>query len=114
MNLFNRYIDSYPIPDSTINSVISKAAEKNGVKVIFNSYDAGSGIFSITTEASEVEKINRFIADLMEMENFERVDYTGYSAFEDKEGNSGWQIKVVCTLAARNAETTDDNSGEEG
>lgn len=114
LNLFNRYIDSYPIPDSTVNSVISKAAEKNGVKVIFNSYDAGSGIFSITTEASDVEKINRFIADLMEMENFERVDYTGYSAFEDKDGNSGWQIKVVCTLAARNVEKTDDNSGEEG
>lgn len=114
LNLFNRYIDSYPIPDSKVNTIISNTAQKYGVKVIFNSYDAGSGIFSITTEASEVEKINKFIADLMDMENFERVDYTGYSAFEDKDGNSGWQIKVVCTLAARNAEKTEDKSGEEG
>ena len=114
VNLFHKYIDSYPIPDSTINKVISEAAQKYSVKVIFNSYDAGSGIFSITAESSEVEQINKFIADLMSMDNFERIDYTGYTSITDKSGNSGWQINVVCTLAARTSETDASKSGEEG
>ena len=58
------------------------------------------------------EQINKFIAELSEMDKFERVDYTGYTAISDKNGNSGWRINVVCTLAARATETT--KSGEEG
>ena len=112
LNLFHDYIDSYPIPDSEINKIITSAATKRSVKVIVNSYDASSGVFSITAQSSEVEKINQFIADLMGMENFERIDYTGYTAINDKNGNSGWQINVVCTLAARTAETTAES--EEG
>ena len=112
LNLFHDYIDSYPIPDSEINKIITNAATKRSVKVIVNSYNASSGVFSITAQSSEVEKINQFIADLMSMENFERIDYTGYTAINDKNGNSGWQINVVCTLAARTAETTAES--EEG
>jgi hypothetical protein len=112
LNLFHEYIDSYPIPDSEINKIISSAATKRSVKVIVNSYDASSGVFNITAQSTEVEKINQFIADLMGMENFERIDYTGYTAISDKKGNSGWQINVVCTLAARTSETTAES--EEG
>ena len=112
LNLFREYIDSYPIPDSEINKVISAAASKYSVNVLFNSYDASSGVFSITAQSSEVEQINQFIADLMNMENFERIDYTGYTSTSDKNGNSVWQINVVCSLAARSAETTAES--EEG
>ena len=104
LNLLHRYIDSYPIPDSEVNKVILSAANKQNVKIIFNSYDAASGIFSITAQSTEVEKINMFIADLMTMEIFERIDYTGYTYVSDEKGNNKWQINVVCTLAAR-AET---------
>lgn len=105
LNIFHKYIDSYPIPDSSVNKVMKEAAKKYGVKVIFNSYDADSGVFSITAQSTEVEKINQFIADLMKMDTFEKVDYTGYNAIDDIDGQKGWQINVVCTLAARNAET---------
>ena len=112
LNILHKYLDSYPIPDSSINKIILLAAEKHGVTVIVNSYDASSGVFSITAQSQEVEQINQFIADLMKMKEFEKVDYTGYSAIEEnKEGNSGWQINVVCTLAARN---TESENAEEG
>ena len=48
----------------------------------------------------------------MSMDDFERIDYTGYTAISQKNGTTGWQINVVCTLAARTAETTAES--EEG
>ena len=112
LNILHKYLDSYPIPDSEINNIILKAAEKYGVTVIVNSYDANTGIFSITAQSSEVEQINQFIAELMKMKDFEKIDYTGYSAIEEtKERSGGWQINVVCTLAARN---TGSENAEEG
>jgi len=105
LNMLHKYLDSYPIPDSEVNKVISEAASKHEVTVIFNSYSASSGVFSITAQSSEVELINQFIADLMKMDTFEKIDYTGYTAIMDKNGNSGWQINVVCSLAARKTET---------
>jgi hypothetical protein len=111
LNILHGYLDSYPIPDSEVNKLIIAAAEKHGVTVIVNSYSADSGIFSITAQSAEVEKINQFIADLMKMDTFEKIDYTGYNAMKDKDGNSGWQINVVCTLAARKSDTK--NSGED-
>ena len=105
LNILHRYLDSYPIPDSEVNRIIGIAADKYSVKVIVNSYDASTGIFSITAQSSEVEQINQFIADLMKKQDFEKIDYTGYSAIKTKEGSSGWQINVVCTLAPRNTET---------
>ena len=112
LNLLHEYLDSYPIPDSEINKVISEAASNRKVKVILNSYDASSGVFSITAEATNVEQINKFIADLMVMDIFEKVDYTGYNAIATTSGEAGYQINVVCTLAPRTAET--EMTEEEG
>ena len=113
LNMFHKYIDSYPIPDSEINKIIKNAADKYGVTVIVNSYNAETGVFRITAQSSEVEKINQFIADLMKMDNFQKIDYTGYSSIDEKkkENNGGWQINVVCTLAPSNTNNT--NAKEE-
>ena len=108
LNLLHKYLDSYPIPDSEVNKVITQAATARNVKITFNSYDADSGVFNITTESTEVEKINKFIADLMQMDIFETVDYTGYNAIVTTSGESGWQINVVCTLAARTTEIIEE------
>lgn len=91
-------LDSYPVPDSSINKSILEAAKKHDVNVDFNSYSASTGVFSITASSPEVEDINQFIADLMAMDIFENVDYTGYSLSSD---GKSWQINVVCTLAGR-------------
>ena len=97
VDLLNKYIDSYPIPDSSINEKIQSAAKKHDVDVEFNSYNASSGIFQITAASPDVEDINLFIADLLGMDIFENVDYTGYSISKD---GTHWTINVVCTLAA--------------
>lgn len=91
-------LDSYPVPDSSINKSILEAAKKHDVNVDFNSYSASTGVFSITASSPEVEDINQFIADLMAMDIFENVNYTGYSLSSD---GKSWQINVVCTLAGR-------------
>ena len=104
LNILHRYLDSYPIPDSSVNKIIVSAADKYSVKVIVNSYDASTGVFNITAQSTEVEQINQFSADLMKMDNFEKIDYTGYTAIKAKDGTSGWQINVVCTLAPRTTE----------
>ena len=109
VDLLQEYIDSYPVPDSTVNKQILEAASKHSVDVKFNSYSSTSGIFSITAYSPEVDDINLFIADLMAMDVFENVDYTGYSISSD---NTRWQINVVCILAARepaeNAESSEE------
>ena len=91
-------LDAYPVPDSSINKSILEAAKKHDVNVDFNSYSASTGVFSITASSPEVEDINQFIADLMAMDIFENVNYTGYSLSSD---GKSWQINVVCTLAGR-------------
>ena len=98
VDLLNQYIDSYPIPDSSINEKIQTAAKKYDVTVKVNSYTAASGKFEITASSPEVDDIHLFIADLLSMDIFENVDYTGYAI--DRSGTT-WQINVVCTLAAR-------------
>lgn len=111
LDKLHQYLDSYPIPDYEVNKIISSAASKYGVEIIFNSYNAGSGVFSITAQSEEVEKINQFIADLMTMDTFEKVDYTGYNAIKRKNGESGWQINVVCSLSARKTESDKAEAG---
>ena len=98
VDLLKADLDSYPIPDSSINKKILEAAYKHDVAVEFNSYSASSGIFSITAYSPEVNDINLFIADLMAMDIFENVNYTGYEISAD---GTNWQINVVCSLAAR-------------
>ena len=98
VDILKRNLDSYPIPDSSINNLILEASKKHDVTIEFNSYHSDSGIFSITASSPEVEDINLFIADLMAMDIFQNVDYTGYEITSD---GTRWQINVVCTLAAR-------------
>ena len=107
VDLLNQYIDSYPIPDSSINEKIQTAAKKYDVDVEFNSYNAATGIFKITASSPEVEDINRFIAELLSMDIFENVDYTGYAI--DSTGEY-WQINVVCTLAANEPVQAESNT----
>ena len=92
------YLDSYPIPDSSINNAISTVADKYNVNIEFGSYSASSGIFSTTASSPFVENINKFIADLLYMDIFENVDYTGYSW---NESDGTWSIKVICTLSGQ-------------
>ena len=101
VDIFEETLSTYPSPDSTVNTRILDAAKGEGVDIAFNSYDAASGIFSVTASAVEVEKINKFIAKLLSMDVFENVDYTGY---EWNEENGKWSIKVICSLAAGNKE----------
>ena len=97
-DILREYLDSYPIPDSSINDKLIAAAGQYNVSIEFNSYDAGSGIFSTTASSPVVENINMFIADLLDMDIFEDVDYTGYSWNDSDET---WSIKVICTLSGQ-------------
>ena len=99
-DLLRTYIDTYPIPDSSVNEQIINAASKHNVSVEFSSYNSGDGVFSTTASSPTVENINRFIADLLNMDIFENVDYTGYSW---NESDGAWSIKVICTLSGQSA-----------
>ena len=92
------YLDTYPVPDSTVNNSILSAAKSHNVAITINSYNAATGVFNITATSPDVDDINLFIADLMSMDIFEKVDYKGYELTSD---GSNWQINVVCALAAR-------------
>ena len=96
VDILKNDLDSYPAPNSSINNAILEAAKKHDVSVEFNSYSASTGVFSITASSPEVEDINQFIAELLSMDIFENVDYTGYSLSSD---GTSWQINVVCSLA---------------
>ena len=100
MDLLREYIDTYPIPDSSVNEQIIKAAAKHNVTVEFSSYNSGDGVFATTASSPTVENINMFIADLLDMDIFENVDYTGYSW---NESDGAWSIKVICTLSGDSA-----------
>ncbi len=96
VDILKNDLASYPAPDSSVNKLIKDSAKKYDVSVEFNSYSASTGVFSITASSPEVEDINQFIAELMSMDIFENVNYTGYSLSSD---GASWQINVVCTLA---------------
>ena len=91
-------INTYPLPDSSVNNKILIAAAAHDVQIDFNSYSASTGVFSITASSPIVDDINMFIADLMSLDVFYSVDYTGYAISDD---GTYWQIHVVCTLAER-------------
>ena len=97
-DLLHDYIATYPMPDSSINRRILDAAAVHDVDVEFNTYSAATGVFRITASSAIVDDINMFIADLMSMDVFYNVDYTGYTLSQDGEF---WQINVVCTLSER-------------
>ena len=95
-DLLEEYIDSYPKPDSDVNEAISRAARDENVQVSYDSYSAATGVLNLMATGRTVERINKFIANLMALDIFENVDYTGY-AFN--EGDNTWSINVTCTLA---------------
>ena len=95
-DLLKEYIDSYPKPDSSVNEAISLAARGENVQVSYDSYNASTGLLNLMATGKTVEKINKFIANLMALDIFEHVDYTGYSF---NEGDNTWSINVTCTLA---------------
>ena len=115
-DLLREDIASYPIPDSSINAKILAAASAHDVEVRFNTYDAMSGVFSITASSPIVDDINMFIADLMSLDVFYNVDYTGYNLVQDyfnQEEVDTWQINVVCTLAGNEpAPEASEDAGE--
>ena len=98
-DLLNEDITSYPLPDSSVNAKILAAAAAHDVQIKFNTYSATSGVFSITASSPIVDDINMFIADLMSLDIFYSVNYTGYNLVTTEEEESIWQINVVCTLA---------------
>ena len=95
-DLLKEYIDSYPKPDSNVNKTISLAARGENVEVSYDSYNASTGLLNLVATAGTVEKINKFIANLMAQDIFEKVDYTGYTYNEE---DNTWSINVTCTLA---------------
>lgn len=108
-DLLHVYIDSYPFPNSSVNAKILEAAYPHGVTIEFKTYSASTGVFSILASSPDVDDINMFIADLMSMDIFENVNYTGYTLLGD---GRTWQINVVCTLAGRDISTIDTASSE--
>ena len=112
-DLLSEDIASYPIPDSSVNAKILAAAYAHDVQIRFNTYSATSGVFSITASSPIVDDINMFIADLMALDIFYNVDYTGYNLVTTSEDESIWQINVVCTLAGNEtAPEASDDAGE--
>lgn len=107
-------IQSYPSPDSSINDQIFQAAVAHDVDVEINSYSANTGIYSITASSPIVDDINMFIADLMSLDAFYNIDYTGYNLAETDEEGSTWKINVVCTLAGVEPGSGDTASEAEG
>ena len=103
-DLLNEDIASYPSPDSSVNAKILMAAAAHDVDVRFNTYSASTGVFSITASSPIVDDINMFISDLMSLDVFYSVDYTGYNLVTNDDDDSIWQINVVCTLAGSESE----------
>ena len=108
-DLLKEYIDSYPKPDSTVNEAISHAARDENVQVYYDSYNASTGVLYLMATGKTVEKINKFIANLMALDIFEAVDYTGYTF---NEGDNTWSINVTCTLAG-GKKSPDEQSDEQ-
>ena len=104
VDMLERDLDSYPIADSSINRMILTAAQRRNVTVYFQSYSSRTGVFSITASSTTVDDINQFIGDLLDMDIFESVDYTGYTLDSDGEN---WTINVVCSLASPDAAAED-------
>lgn len=102
-DLLNEDIESYPKPDSSVNAKILMAAAAHDVDIGFNTYSAMTGVFSITASSPVVDDINMFISDLMALDIFYTVDYTGYNYVITEEDEELWQINVVCTLADTDA-----------
>lgn len=101
MNQFNAIetIDenmyTYPVCNDNILKIFDQCAFSL-VALEFESYDTDTGMTTIKATSENVDDINKFIAKLLEKEEFYNVDYTGYT-FDDE--TQLWDIHVTCTLA---------------
>ncbi|MBR5420546.1 MAG: hypothetical protein IK115_05290 [Lachnospiraceae bacterium] len=87
--------DTYPVQTSPVIKELEDTA-KGYASIEVGSFDAASGTMSFTVSAEKVEDINRFIAELLKIDLFMSVDYTGYS-FD--EGSELWDVHVSCIMA---------------
>ncbi len=87
-------IDSYPRGSSALIQALEKYAD-GYAELTYTSFDAASGTLNITTTASDVEKINQYIAVLQQQDIFESVTYSGYSQNTD----DSWSVNVSLVLS---------------
>ena len=87
--------DTYPILTSPVIEKLEDTA-RGYANVEISSFDALNGTMSFTVSAEKVEDINRFIAELLKIDLFTNVDYTGYSFDEAKKL---WDVHVSCIMA---------------
>ena len=87
--------DTYPVLTSTVIEKLEDTV-RGYATVEISSFDATNGTMSFTVSAEKVEDINRFIAELLKIDLFTNVDYTGYS-FD--EAQKLWDVHVNCIMA---------------
>lgn len=88
-------ISTYPTGCDSVLAIFDKCSIGYAA-IEYQSFDAESGIITISAKASNVDDINKFIKKLTEQNVFSYVDYTGYHF----DVNSGlWDVNVICTLS---------------
>ena len=87
--------DTYPVLTSPVIKELEDTA-RGYADVEIGSFDAVNGTMSFTVSAEKVEDINRFIAELLKIDIFTNVDYTGYSFDEAKKL---WDVHVSCNIS---------------
>lgn len=88
-------IVTYPTGNSVVLGTFDECAY-GYAEVEYDSFDAVSGVISITAKAKNVEDINKFIKNLTQKDIFDSVDYTGYRYNEVQDI---WDVNVTCILA---------------
>ncbi|MBR1816886.1 MAG: hypothetical protein IJ763_09325 [Lachnospiraceae bacterium] len=88
-------IYTYPVCNTDIMNIIDKCAG-NYADISFSSFDAYSGIVTVSATSGTVEEINMFIKELNNQDIFSNVNYTGYTY---QENDDNWNINVSCTLS---------------
>ncbi|MCR5702071.1 MAG: hypothetical protein K6G76_08005 [Lachnospiraceae bacterium] len=95
LRLFDKNLDSYPLPTSYINKVIESAVSGLG-EVSVDSYNSSTGTVGITARFTDVDNINTFIDRLDSQECFYDVNYMGYSEINS---SGQWVANLECTLS---------------
>lgn len=89
----NENLDTYPWATSKVQSKMFKLAD-GYASFSITSCNADSGTTNMDVFASDVQKINEFIAIMKNQKMFHNVTYTGYSySAEDK-----YHVNMSCTL----------------
>ncbi|MBQ8923958.1 MAG: hypothetical protein IJ053_04100 [Lachnospiraceae bacterium] len=88
-------IYTYPVCNTDIMNIIDRCAG-NYADISFSSFDAESGIVTVSATSGTVDEINMFIKELNNQDIFSDVNYTGYTY---QENDDNWNINVSCTLS---------------